>query len=404
MNAMKTWKERVSGDYSDVRGVHHHWREGASREQVEFELKTASEKLGINSVRLMVREGLWHKDPEAVEARLLEYVRLCAKYGITITCTLSGGNQFFDYKALTEEEWDLKRKYLTSIVKLLKNEPNLLMWDAYNEPFCNEWLYGVKEKDPEEYARRYAIMRADVRRQVELLRELDDDTPITVGHEKAAHLESTNDLVDVIAFHDYLTTRREIEEVFIAAGKASEEQGGKPVVNNEMGCIGRANPYELELQYCQKYHYGYYIFCLIIEGFWGPLHGIMYPDGTIRDPSIVAAILGFYRNRSESRILPQGNREQFAQKAVDRVKKALSIRGIESLFLKKEAPLDEILDAAEMCVNILECCEIVPMDNPPSVQLLRYREMPEEKRDRNEIRKFAYEQAKKLMEYYSLYD
>ena len=171
-----------------------------------------------------------------------------------------------------------------------------------------------------------------------------------------------------------------------------------------MGCIGRANPYEVELQMCDKYHIGYYIFCLTIEGFWGPLHGIIYPDGTIRDPSIVAAMFGLYRNRGESRVLPQGNREQYAQKAVNRVKKALSIRGFESLFLKKEAPLDEILDAAENCINILECCEIVPMDNPPSVQLFRYREMPEEKRDRNEIRKFAYEQAKLLMEYYSLYD
>ena len=45
----------------------------------------------------------------------------------------------------------------------------------------------------------------------------------------------------------------------------------------------------------------------------------------------------------------------------------------------------QILDAAENCINILECCEIVPMDNPPSVQLFRYRAMPEEKRDRNEI-------------------
>ena len=183
----------------------------------------------------------------------------------------------------------------------------------------------------------------------------------------------------------------------------AKQQGGKPVINNEMGCIGRSNPYEVELQMCDKYHIGYYIFCLTIEGFWGPLHGIIYPDGTIRDPSIVAAMFGFYRNRSESRILPQGNREQYAQKAIDRVKKALAIRGIESLFLKKEAPLDEILDAAENCINILECCEIVPFDNPPSVQLFRYREQPEEKRDRQEIRKFAYEMAKKLMDYYSLY-
>ena len=401
---MKTWKDRVKGDYSDIRGVHHGWHGDKSLEQVEFELKIAAEKLRVNSVRCGIFENRWAEDPDGSEQRFLQYVRLLAKYGMTLTCTLSSGNGYFDYEPLTEEQWEKKHEYLSRMVKLLKNEPNLLMWDAYNEPFCNEYLYSVKDTDPEEYQRRYNIIRRDLRRQVEMLRELDDDTPITVGHERMEHLESTNDLVDVIAIHDYLTTRREVEEVYQFALKCSQEQGGKPVVNNEMGCIGRANPYEVELQMCDKYHMGYYIFCLTIEGFWGPLHGIIYPDGTIRDPSIVAAMFGLYRNRSESRILPQGNREQYAQKAVNRVKQALAIRGIESLFLKKEAPLDEILDAAENCINILECCDIVPMDNPPSVQLFRYREMPEEKRDRNEIRKFAYEQAKKLMEYYSLYD
>ncbi len=399
-----TWKDRVKGDYSDIRGVHHGWTGNKTQEQVEFELKIAAEKLRVNSVRCGIFEQRWYADPKGSEERFLAYVRLLAKYGMTFTCHLSSGNGYADYHALTDEEWEKKRAYLSAMVKLLKNEPNLLMWDAYNEPFCNQYLYGVKDSDPEEYQRRYNILRADLRRQVEMLRELDPDTPITVGHERVEHLESTNDLVDVIAFHDYLTTRREVEEVYQKAMEYGREQGGKPVINNEMGCIGRSNPYEIELQMCDKYHIGYYIFCLTIEGFWGPLHGIIYPDGTIRDPSIVAAMFGLYRNRSESRILPQGNREQYAQKAINRVKQALAVRGWDTIFTRIEAPLDEILDAAENCINILESCEIVPMDNPPSVQLFRFRETPEEQRDRNEIRKFAYEQAKKLMEYYSLYD
>ena len=403
---MKTWKDRVKGDYSDIRGVHHGWRRGVGIEQIEKELKIAHEKLGINSVRCGIFERMWIEDPEGSEKRFLEYVRLLQKYDMTFTCTLSSGNGYFEYESLTEEQWEAKRKYLQRMVDLVGKEPNLLMWDAYNEPFCNEYLYSVKDTDPEEYKIRYNKIRADLRKQVQMLREMDDDTPITVGHERKEHLESTNDLVDVIAIHDYLTTRREVEEVYEFAKKCSEEQGGKPVVNNEMGCIGRANPYEIELEMCQKYNYGYYILNLLIEGFWGPLHGIMYPDGTVRDPSIVAAILGFYRNRTETRILPQGNREQYAQKAINRVKDALAIRGIESLFLKKLAPVDEILDAAENCINILECCEIVPMDNPPSVKLFEYRKLSDAEKEnaREEIRRFAYAQAKILMEYYSLYD
>ena len=208
--------------------------------------------------------------------------------------------------------------------------------------------------------------------------------------------------MDVIAFHDYLTTRKEIREVYEAAGKCAAEQGGKPVINNEMGCIGRANPYDVELEFCEEYHYGYYIFNLVIRGFWAPLHGIVYPDGTVRDPSIVAAMFGFYRNRGAGRVLPQGNREEYAAVAVEKVKKALAVDK-QSLFTKFEATTDEILEAAERCVNILECCEIVPMDDLLSARLAELRAIPEEQRDRAQIRRFAWDVSRKLQEYYCLY-
>ena len=288
---------------------------------------------------------------------------------------------------------------MSAMIRLLKKEPNLLMWDVYNEPFCNDYLRNCPE---EEYESRYKKIEHDLRLQCRMVRELDDDTPITVGHELKEHLESTADLVDVIAFHDYLTTRKDIREVYEYAGKIAKEQGGKPVINNEMGCIGRANPYDVELQFCEEFHYGYYIFNLVIEGFWAPLHGIVYPDGTVRDPSIVAAMFGFYRNRGADRVIPQGNREEYAAVAVERVKKALSVDK-QSLFTRFEATTDEILEAAEVCVNILECCEIAPMDNLLSAQLFALRDIPEEKRDRAQIRRFAYEVSRKLQEYYCLY-
>ncbi|MDE6993359.1 MAG: hypothetical protein K2P41_02885, partial [Lachnospiraceae bacterium] len=122
----------------------------------------------------------------------------------------------------------------------------------------------------------------------------------------------------------------------------------------------------------------------------------------VRDPSIVAAMFGFYRNRGADRVIPQGNREEYAAVAVERVKKALSVDK-QSLFTRFEATTDEILEAAEVCVNILECCEIAPMDNLLSAQLFALRDIPEEKRDRAQIRRFAYEVSRKLQEYYCLY-
>lgn len=395
---MKTWKDRVKTDYSEIRGVHHGPREGVPIEQLDRELGFAR-RLRINSVRTWIREEDWHREPEKVEKRILDYARLCAEHGMSIMPIFSSGNQIRSYEPLTDEEWERKREFLSAIIHLLKNEPNLLMWDVYNEPFCNDYLRNCPEG---EYESRYGKIEHDLRLQCQMVRELDDDTPITVGHELKEHLDSTADLVDVIAFHDYLTTRKDIRQVYEYAGKCAAAQGGKPVINNETGCIGRANPYDVELQFCEEFHYGYYIFNLVIEGFWAPLHGIIYPDGTIRDPSVVAAMFGFYRNRGKGRVLPQGNREEYATAAVERVKKALAVDK-QSLFTKFEASTDEILEAAEVCVNILECCEIVPMDDLLSARLFELKDRQEEKCDRAKIRKFAYDVSRKLQDYYCLY-
>ena len=395
---MKTWKDRVKSDYSEIRGVHHGPREGVPMEQLDRELEYA-QRLRINSVRVGIGEEEWHRDPEAAEKKILDYTRLCAVHGISVMPIFSSGNQIRSYELLTDKEWERKRAYLSSVIHTLKNEPNLLMWDVYNEPFCNDYLRNCPAG---EYEDRYRKIEHDLRLQCQMVRELDDDTPITVGHELKEHLDSTADLVDVIAFHDYLTTRKDIREVYEFAGKCAAAQGGKPVINNETGCIGRANPYDVELQFCEEFHYGYYIFNLVIEGFWAPLHGIIYPDGTVRDPSIVAAMFGFYRNRGSERIIPQGNREEYATVAVERVKKALAVDK-QSLFTKFESTTDEILDAAEVCINILECCEIVPMDDLLSAKLFELRNIPEEKRDRAQIRRFAYNVSRKLQDYYCLY-
>ena len=48
---MKTWKDRVKSDYSEIRGVHHGPREGVPMEQLDRELEYA-QRLRINSVRV----------------------------------------------------------------------------------------------------------------------------------------------------------------------------------------------------------------------------------------------------------------------------------------------------------------------------------------------------------------
>ena len=146
----------------------------------------------------------------------------------------------------------------------------------------------------------------------------------------------------------------------MAAEKLAMEHGGKPILNTETGCVGRANPYDAEIELAAKHHVGWYLFNLVSEGFWGDIHGLVYPDGTIRDPATIAALFGFFRNRSESRILANPNKECHAYRAVQAVEDALRVEPT-TLFLSRKKTTDDILEAAEYCVNLLEAAEMVPM-------------------------------------------
>lgn len=90
--------------------------------------------------------------------------------------------------------------------------------------------------------------------------------------------------------------------------------------------------------------------------------------GTIRDPGIVAALYGFRRNCGDNRILARGNREGHALKAVKAVEDVLKLEN-KAMFVSKAKSTDEILEAAEYCINILEPCELVPMWDSLSAQL-----------------------------------
>ncbi len=66
-------------------------------------------------------------------------------------------------------------------------------------------------------------------------------------------------------------------------------------MDTETGCVARANPYDVTLEEHMKGKMGWYMWELMITKRWGNVHGVFYPDGTVRDPSIAAAMLpGFF--------------------------------------------------------------------------------------------------------------
>jgi hypothetical protein len=239
------------------------------------------------------------------------------------------------------------------------------------------------------------------------VKSIDPVNATTIGHTFAKDLEwGTN--VDVFCFHDYSETREKIETNYVLAESIARKYN-KPLMNSEMACVCRANPYDVTLDIAQRHKIGWYVFQLIVTpGGWGDVHGLVYRDGTIRDPSIIAAIYGWQRNRDlNSMILENPNREGHVEKALAQLKAALGpaprgagARGNGSRGRGGAAATpvntDAILDAAEYCANLLEAAQMVPMREPPTAKILQWRSQPPEQRDAQAIRQFALELGQTL--------
>lgn len=370
-------------DYSKIRGVCYlGWREDEATVRTQLGY---AKRIGINSTRIWL--GGYDRDPQGFIKSLKNYVKIANEMGISVMPILWNGNGL-DPAILEESYWEeYGDGYVRATVNALKGMDGLLCWDIMNEPTCND--YYNKSPEAEKEARADKIFRF-VRHYCQLVKEIAPKNDITVGvtYPKAIERASA-DLVDVISFHDYLQTRAEITASYELA-KSIADKYGKQMINSETGCIGRSNPYDLALQIAGEYNVGWYLFELMIGGYWGDIHGIFYPDGTVRDPSIVAACLGIFRNRDLSTSVPEyPDKEGHVTAAIRLVEEAFS-ESKES-FRSTRASTDAILEAAERCANLLEASQMVPMHDMPSAKIAAWRKQDPKDRNEKEIRKFAYD-------------
>ncbi|HEX2907271.1 MAG TPA: cellulase family glycosylhydrolase, partial [Phototrophicaceae bacterium] len=351
------------------------------------------QRLQLNSVRFWMDMDTWEREGDSYFDMLDTFMRTAWRSGVSSMPIFWNGNFIRDWNDPDEAWYARAETYARTFIERFRDEPFILMWDVINEPFCNDY---IRQSPADEYQARYENLTRYVRRLCAIVRGCDPAGCLTVGHESVQHCIMSNDLVDVISFHDYLSTRYEIEKAILTVEVMSKEWR-KPILNTETGCVGRANPYEVELELLHKHQIGFYVFNLVSEGFWGDIHGLVYPDGTIRDPSVIAALFGFFRNRTENRILVNANKEGHAYRAVKAVEDVLRVEQT-ALFMQKPKTTDDLLEAAEYCVNILECAEMVPMWDAPSAKIAIWRAQPEAERDVHAIRRFAYEMAKLVRE------
>jgi hypothetical protein len=350
-------QRRVPKDLSGVRGFNYqsapttghveHWLQ-YSPAQTERDFDFAK-RLQLNQVRVFVPYTAWAKDKEAFRKNLLHLVRAAHRRGMGVMPTL----MYARGVSMNRDRWPESREYVADLIATIGKEPGLAFWDVSNEPDCC-----ALPPTPANRARmEHAVYMA------KMFHELDPVTPVTIGATFSDNMIEMGEAQDVLSFHNYLATRAAIR-ADIAKAKAYAASTGKALINTEIGCIARANPYDAALEEHMQANVGWYIWELMITHSWGDVHGVFHPDGTIRDPTIVAALFGMFRDRDRDVMPATPDREGFVTRAVANNKKWLA---------DASAGWEAGLDLAEISANLLEAGQLIAMNDPPArtVELLR---------------------------------
>jgi hypothetical protein len=253
------------------------------------------------------------------------------------------------------------REYAKDLVDAVGNEPGLAFWDVANEP---DWVRLPMAPPNTNQPQRVKVAKF----MAGVLKELDPSTPVTIGCLFLTCTEETAPFVDVLSFHDYSQTRAQIQ-ADIKRGQALAARRRKPIMTTEMACVGRANPYDIEIEEHQKAKMGWMFWELMIAHNWGNVHGVLYADGTIRDPAIVAAILGFYRNRGPNVVLEQSDREGITSGVLEDARKWLG---------NSNPDYFDGMVIAETEANTLEAAQLVGMRELPTRKLELLRAGPQD--------------------------
>lgn len=300
--------------------------------------------LNLDFCRIFVPYQCYEELGDELAVRLKDFAHKCDERGIKFMPVVGSGRWTRDTTLL-----DQAPVWVDFLVNTLKDEPNLAMWDLMNEPDLN---VRMREANFENCKLMY-----------KLFKERDPETPLTIGFQLVSSMIKMADYADILQFHDYSETRAEVRDTIARAQKFADSVG-KKIFNGEMGCIARANPYDVTLEEHMNANMGWCIWeLMVVRKGWGGVHGVFYEDGTVRDPSIPAAILGYFRNRDN--ILPEIPDQE------DRITNALA--GIEQWKKDGAKDWDKGIRLAELSANMLETAQLAPMREAPNWQVNQLR-------------------------------
>jgi len=172
-----------------------------------------------------------------------------------------------------------------AVVRPFSGDDRVLGWDIMNEPMADFEHVTRAERD---------VIWEFVRHFCRFVKQADDTHPITVGHAVAEYIPRTSDLVDFVSLHSYSPRESWFRDDIDLARSYGAAQG-KPMVITECGSPGNAQPYPMVFQVAGEERVGFYFWELMIgKIMFRDSQGVIYPDGTTRDPETVAALLGFH--------------------------------------------------------------------------------------------------------------
>ncbi len=353
------------GDMSNVRGFDYN-PASVTGEQLYLQYDDAevnrdfgyARSLNLNQVRAFLRYAEYSRDPVKFRDSFRKLLAAVKSHGMQIMFVLAPPRAAASAPGGASEQQ--VTAWLNDVLGMARGHSEVLAWDVANEP---DWIGYADSPRP---AAEIESRMASARKTADFVHKFDKNYLTTVGCWNVACIEVAEPYTDILTYHDYSPTR-ELIAANAARAKAFAARVGKPVLQTEVGADNRASPYDMALREYKKASMGFYIWELMIAKNWGDVQGLFYPDGTVRDPVIAAAVMGIFRNESDSRILENPDRESWVTTPLQRSAKWLAAPNPD---------WNEGLEIAETEADMLEANQLVAMRFPPTLTIQKLRAGP----------------------------
>lgn len=174
--------------------------------------------LGLVSIRIFVPYfEIGGADVTAEDlAPIMDFLDKAEERSLTVTVTLFDNRT--DHRP---QNWLHDRRYLTTVITTLADHKAVAVWDLKNEPDRDIGIHGVDADGIHGWLSYVG----------RIVRELDPNTPLTIGWSTPESALTAPPITDIISFHYYGPTK----ELSSVIDQLTAHAEGRPVVLSEVG-------------------------------------------------------------------------------------------------------------------------------------------------------------------------